>query len=116
MRKIILALTFLSFGLTGCAHRYKLYTATQLHELVVGEEGALSDLWRGTFYCGSDKEYDYFVHKRELASDIHIKLRAGVVPLPRSLPFPSPSKYWINMSQSLKAPPGKNDNFSEFQP
>jgi len=103
MLKRILAVIIVAITLSGCNGNYSELSPHQLHELVGGIQGSGSDMWRGTFYCGSDEQYDYFRHQRAMATDISVKVKKGGIQLPRTIAFPAKKSDWIDVSQLLKS-------------
>jgi hypothetical protein len=88
--------------LSGCSTEFRAVTPTQLRQIVDGVQGAGSDLWRGTFYCGSDGEFDYFRQRRALSRDIRLKVRKGEIALPKTTIFPANPSDWVEVSQLLE--------------
>lgn len=46
----------------------------ELRDMVQGEAGAMSPMWTGTFYCGSDDKYHYFEYTRRLSFARRIRI------------------------------------------
>jgi hypothetical protein len=99
MIKRILSLLIGALMLSGCNGNYAELSPQQFRELVEGIQGSGSTMWRGTFYCGSDKKYDYFRHRRALVTDMLVKVETGNVRLPRTIVFPAKESEWIDVSQ-----------------
>ena len=67
MRLSILLFMSILF-LQGCSSG-KLSSQEELYELINGTTGRGSDMWRGTFYCGTDEKGHHILHTVDMAID-----------------------------------------------
>ena len=102
----ILAVVFFS----SCTGNRKVEETSkdELKELISGQRGAGSAMWRGTFYMGSKNGFYYFTHQISMSKDVKVKVKKkekekenGSL-IKKPFPYTEDKKKWFNVSK-LKA-------------
>ena len=96
---MIRLIPYITLGfLVSCAGSYEPCSREEIIEIVSGNKGAGSTMWRGTFYTGSDEESDYFVHTYKIGRDLFLKVPIDEIPLPKRFELSDPKKDWEDVS------------------
>lgn len=68
-----------------------------LVEHVYGTAGEAATMWRGTYYCGSDDKYHYFLYERALSTPERYRVDR------RSVVLKNPSTQGVNWGSRIRA-------------
>lgn len=85
----------------GC-ERQKFSKRSELQDLLDGPQGRYSDMWRGTFYCGTKEGYHYLLHKMEFCSDLWIMIPTNELIVLDPFPLTKEKNKFVDISR-LKA-------------
>ena len=82
--------------------RVKEVSKDELKELISGETGAGSAMWRGTFYMGTKNEFYYFTHQIAMSKDVKVRVKEDGILIQKSFPYTEDKGKWFDVSK-LKA-------------
>ena len=83
------------FLLQGCT-TVTATSAEGLRTIINGPEGVYSDLWTGTFYCGTKDGFHYFWHTRAFVPDDLYKIAESEIEISNPGRYPLPRSKWIS--------------------
>ena len=93
----------MTFCLISCSKedKSKEMTISELRGLVSGPSGQHSDLWRGTYYCGTKGNFHFLCHRLEMAPAVYVKVDTNALILTNQMHYTTDSEKWKEVSKQI---------------
>lgn len=62
----------------------------------------MSDLWLGTYYCGTEDGYHYIRHQRKYHNDIFMKIKTNEFSMVDTIEYTADKSKWFSVSKLIR--------------
>jgi len=97
MKKYFLLILLLLFMCVACEPQ-RLNSRSDLQNLIEGTSGQGSDLWKGTYYCGTKDNDHYILHKRDLQLDKVYIISKNELTVQTGFDLSKKQNMWVDIS------------------